>query len=226
MIKERRTSETAKVWYYRSGSAGSKLAPGDIPVDKIARARLLHITGITPALSPTAAEATQYAVDCARQAGTLVSFDLNYRSALWSRDDAGTAFRELIRQADIVFAGDDEAAIAVGAAGDALDLARRVAELGPSQVIIKLGAHGCAALADGRTYLQPAIPVRTLDTVGAGDAFVGGYLAELLNGEPVERRLLTAVKTGAYACLVSGDWEGMPRRGELDLLGASEPVSR
>jgi 2-dehydro-3-deoxygluconokinase len=226
MIKEHRTSETAKVWYYRSGSAGSRLAPADIPADRIARARLLHVTGITPALSPSAAAATQYAVDCARQAGTLVSFDLNYRSALWPREEAGKAFRELIRQADIVFAGDDEAAIAVGEAGDALALAGQVAELGPSQVIIKLGAAGCAALADGRTYRQPAIPIRALDTVGAGDAFVGGYLAELLAGEPVEQRLLTAVKSGAYACLVPGDWEGMPRRAELDLLGAPEPVSR
>jgi 2-dehydro-3-deoxygluconokinase len=101
-----------------------------------------------------------------------------------------------------------------------------VAGLGPSQVIIKLGAEGCVALADGRTYHQGAIPIRVLDTVGAGDAFVGGYLAELLNGESMEQRLLTAVKTGAYACLNSGDWEGMPRRTELTLLGAAEPVSR
>lgn len=226
MIKERRTSETAKVWYYRSGSAGSMLAPEDIPAEKIARARLLHLTGITPALSTVAAKAVQHAIDCAKQTGTLVSFDLNYRSALWSRDDAGIAFRRFIRQADVVFAGDDEAAIAVGTRADTLELAERVAELGPSQVIIKLGAEGCVALADGRTYHQAAIPIRVLDTVGAGDAFVGGYLAELLNGESMEQRLLTAVRTGAYACLNSGDWEGMPRRTELGLLGAAEPVSR
>lgn len=226
MIKERRTSETAKVWYYRSGSAGSRLAPEHIPADKIAHARLLHVTGITPALSETAAKATQYAIDCARDSGTLVSFDLNYRSALWSREAASDVFRRIISRADIVFAGDDEAAIAVGPAGDALELARKVGALGPAQVIIKLGADGCAALVDGAEYHQPAIPIRALDTVGAGDAFVGGYLAELLTGEPVQQRLLTAVKTGAYACLVSGDWEGMPRRSELLLLDAAEPVSR
>ncbi|MDQ0848205.1 2-dehydro-3-deoxygluconokinase [Arthrobacter sp. B3I9] len=226
MIKERRTNQTAKVWYYRSGSAGSGLAPEHIPADKISRARLLHITGITPALSDSAAKATQYAVDCAKDSGTLVSFDLNYRSALWSKEEASDVFRRLVSQADVVFAGDDEAAIAVGPAGDVRELARRVAELGPSQVIIKLGADGCAALVDGMEYRQPAIPIRAVDTVGAGDAFVGGYLAELLNGEPVQQRLLTAVKTGAYACLVSGDWEGMPRRSELPLLDAAEPVSR
>ncbi|MET3919219.1 sugar kinase [Arthrobacter sp. UYEF20] len=226
MIKERRTSRSVKVWYYRSGSAGSMLAPEDIPAEKIAQARLLHLTGITPALSPAAARATQYAVDSAKHAGTLVSFDLNYRSALWPKESAASAFRGLIRQADVVFAGDEEAAIVVGASEDPLELARRVAALGPSQVIIKLGAEGCVALVDGESYHQPAVAIQPLDTVGAGDAFVGGYLAEMLTGEPVQQRLLTAVKAGAYACLVSGDWEGMPRRAELELLDAAEPVSR
>jgi 2-dehydro-3-deoxygluconokinase len=226
MIKERRTAQSAKVWYYRSGSAGSKLVPEDVPAAKIARARLLHLTGITPALSHTAARATQHAIDCARQAGILVSFDLNYRSALWSRNDAADAFGKLIGQADIVFAGDDEAAIVVGPAGEPLELARRICALGPSQAIIKLGAQGCAALVDGEPYRQAAVPVQAVDTVGAGDAFVAGYLAELLHGEDVPQRLLTAVQAGAFACLVSGDWEGMPRRAELGLLDAADPVSR
>lgn len=226
MIKERRTNETAKVWYYRSGSAGSTLAPEHVPERKIADARLLHVTGITPALSRSAAAAVQSAIDCAKSAGTLVSFDLNYRSALWPKDAAAAVFEALVRQADVVFAGDDEAAIVVGEASDPLELAHRLAALGPAQVVIKLGAQGCVALVDGDEHQQDAIPVRAVDTVGAGDAFVGGYLADLLEGQPVRERLLTAVRTGAYACLVSGDWEGMPRRSELGLLGAAEPVSR
>lgn len=226
MIKERRTNETAKVWYYRSGSAGSRLGAEHLPERKIAAARLLHITGITPALSASAAAAVQAAVDCAKTAGTMVSLDLNYRSALWSKQAAAAAFQALVRQADVVFAGDDEAAIVVGEAADPLELARRLATLGPEQVVIKLGARGCVALIAGREYRQDAVPVRAVDTVGAGDAFVGGYLAELLDGQPAQQRLLTAVRTGAYACLVSGDWEGMPRRSELGLLDAAEPVSR
>ena len=226
MIKERRTNETAKVWYYRSGSAGSRLAPEDVPERKIAAARLLHLTGITPALSASAAAAVQAALDCAKASDTLVSLDLNYRSALWPREAAAKAFQALVRQADVVFAGDDEAAIVVGEAGGPLELARRLADLGPGQVVIKLGAQGCVALVDGQEYRQDAVPVRAVDTVGAGDAFVGGYLAELLDGRPVQERLLTAVRTGAYACLVSGDWEGMPRRPELELLEIAEPVSR
>ena len=68
--------------------------------------------------------------------------------------------------------------------------------------------------------------INAVDTVGAGDAFVAGYISDLLTGASVEDRLRTAVQTGAFACLVPGDWEGMPRRNELALLDASEPVTR
>ncbi|MET3720982.1 MULTISPECIES: sugar kinase [unclassified Arthrobacter] len=226
MIKERRTMDQLRVWYYRSGSAGSRLARTDIPAGRIANARLLHLTGITPALSPSAAQAAQHALDIARDAGVLVSFDLNYRAALWSADDAGKVFRSFITQADIVFAGDDEAAIAVGPAEDPLELARRVAALGPGQAVIKRGAAGCAAVIDGVEYSQDAVRVNAIDTVGAGDAFVAGYISDLLAGASVQERLLTAVRTGAFACLVPGDWEGTPRRHELALLDATEPVAR
>lgn len=226
MIKERRTVEATRVWYYRTGSAGSQITPEDIPAGKIAQARLLHLTGITPGLSTTAAQAVQYAMDCAKEAGTLISFDLNYRAALWSPEDAATTFHQLIRQADVVFAGDDEATMAVGKADHPLELAERLALLGPSEVIIKLGAAGCVALVENEAYEQAAVQVHAVDTVGAGDAFVAGYLSELLGGENVSQRLLTAVRTGAFACMVSGDWEGMPTRSELALLNAAEPVTR
>ncbi len=226
MIKERRTVSTQKVWYYRASSAGSRLSPADLPVEKIRRARLLHLTGITLALSESASATVDHAIELARGAGTVISFDVNYRSALWAPEVAGDAFRELARRADIVFAGDDEATLLVGPADDAVDLARKIAELGPAQVIIKLGERGCAALIDGVTYQTDAIAVDALDTVGAGDGFVAGYISELLAGAEPQTRLDTAVRVGALACLVPGDWEGMPRRAELGMLDSREPVTR
>jgi 2-dehydro-3-deoxygluconokinase len=156
----------------------------------------------------------------------LVSFDLNYRAALWSPEKAGEQFRRMITQADIVFAGDAEAAMAVGEADDPLELAGRIADISPAQAIIKLGAEGCVAVIDGESYAQEAITVNAVDSVGAGDAFVAGYVAELIAGRDAPTRLLTASRVGAFACLVPGDWEGMPRRSELGLLDAREPVSR
>lgn len=226
MIKERRIPQAVKVWYYRSGSAGSGLQPKDIPETAIKAAKVLHLTGITPALSESAAATTQHAIEIARKAGTTISFDLNYRAALWSRAEAGQAFNRIIRQANIVFAGDDEAAIAVGSAAGPVEYAERIAALGPEQVIIKRGASGCVALVDGTAYSRDAVRTSVVDTVGAGDAFVAGYISEFVRGRPVEERLTTAVRVGAFACTVPGDWEGLPQRHELDLLESTEPVSR
>jgi 2-dehydro-3-deoxygluconokinase len=226
MIKERRTMTMQKVWYYREGSAGSRLSPQDLPVDKIRRARLLHVTGITPALSESAAAAIDHAIETARDAGTVVAFDVNYRSTLWAPGAAGEVFRELAARADIVFAGHDEAALLVGPAEEPVELARKIADLGPAQVIIKLGERGCAAIIDGASYRVEAVAVDAVDTVGAGDGFVAGYLADWLEGAQPEARLDTAVRVGAFACLVLGDWEGMPRRAELAMLDSQEPVTR
>ena len=190
---------------------------------------MLHVTGITPALSTSAADAVRGAIRIARDAGVPVSFDVNHRAALWrDRDpgEPGELYRDIARQSTILFAGDDEARLLVPDIEDPLELASAVGELGPTQVVIKRGALGCAAIIDGHRYMQEAVPVTVVDTVGAGDAFVAGYLAELVAGENAATRLRTAVTAGAFACLSAGDWEGMPRRSELALLTAAEPVIR
>lgn len=211
MLKEHRTAGSTKVWYYRAGSAGSRLSASDLPTAHIEPSALLHMTGITPGISSNAAEAVHTSVAVARGAGVPVSFDLNYRSALWAPERAAREFERIIRSADIVFGGDDELALVVGEARGSRELAERVAALGARQIIVKLGARGCVALVDGEYAQRAAVPVTPVDTVGAGDAFVGEYLAERLAGVSLEGRLTTAVTAGAFACLVPGDWEGMPR---------------
>ncbi|HEY1531544.1 MAG TPA: sugar kinase [Galbitalea sp.] len=225
MIKEQRTATATRVQYYRAGSAGSRLCVEDLARADIPNASLLHVTGITPALSNGAHEAVLAAVSMARDAQVPVSFDLNHRSALWTNHPAAI-YSELASQADIVFAGDDEARILIPGAETPAELAAGIAALGPSQVLIKLGAEGCVAQIDGVAYTRDAVAVSVVDTVGAGDAFVAGYLAELLAGRSVEERLTTAVTVGAFACLASGDWEGFPTRDELGLLGRTDPVQR
>ncbi|MDQ0801383.1 sugar kinase [Arthrobacter sp. SLBN-112] len=225
MIKERRTPATQRVSYYRSGSAGSRITPENIDEQLVSGAALLHVTGITPALSPEAASTLRHAVEGARAHHVTVSFDLNYRGNLWSPESARSVYRDIIPLADIVFAGEDEAVIAVGA-GDPEELARRISALGPRQAVIKLGADGAIALIQDTIFRQSAVTVDTVDTVGAGDAFVAGYLAEFVTGRGPQERLNTAAATGAFACLVPGDWEGLPRRHELPMLQTREPVSR
>jgi 2-dehydro-3-deoxygluconokinase len=174
MLKERRTLSTQKVSYYRADSAGSRLTSEDLDPSVITGAAVLHVSGITPALSPSAASAVRDAIGIARSAGVPVSFDLNYRTNLWTAPDAGYSYRELIPLTDIVFAGDEEAALAVGPADDPVELAQRLAALGPSQAIIKLGSKGAVASIGGEIHHQSAVPIDPIDTVGAGDAFVAG----------------------------------------------------
>ncbi|WP_261375176.1 sugar kinase [Arthrobacter sp. KBS0702] len=226
MLKERRTVATQKVSYYRAGSAGSRLSSVDLDPLLIAGASILHVSGITPALSGSAAAAVRQAMELAREQGVTVSFDLNYRANLWSAAAAGQSYRALIPLADVVFAGDEEAALAVGSAEDPVELAKRLANLGPAQAVIKLGSEGAVASIDGEIFHQAAVPVQPVDTVGAGDAFVAGYLTELMAGSAPAQRLGLAAKTGAFACLAYGDWEGLPRREELGLLHQREAVTR
>ena len=167
----------------------------------------------------------QRAVAIARDAGVLVSFDVNHRATLWANDVAAPVYRQLAAASDIVFAGEDEARMLVGD-GTRRELAYRIAELGVSQVVIKLGEHGCFALVSGIEHEVAAIRVEAVDTVGAGDAFVAGYLAELLDDNGVPTRLHTAVRMGAFACLGPGDWESYPTRNEFGLFDGGDPVSR
>lgn len=225
MVKERRTGTATRVWYYRKGSAGAHFAIGDVPDEVWGAATLLHVTGITPALSDSAAKATVHYMEHARALGVPVSLDLNYRRALWTIEDARPVYRTLISLADVVFGGPDEAAIAVGD-GTPVELASRLCGSGPTEAVIKLAAAGAYALVDGHPYRRPAVPVAVVDSVGAGDGFVAGYLAERLAGRGPEERLQTATAVGAFACTVAGDWEGLPRRDELTLLTTQESVRR
>ncbi len=220
MLKTRRTETVGRVTYYRRGSAGSRLSPDDLPADAVRSAGVLHVTGITPALSDSARAATFAAVELARGAGVPVSLDVNHRAALWTAGEAGAVLRDLLPRVDVLFAGEDEVEL-LGVAGDPAEVAAKLAAAGPRQVVVKLGARGAVACVDGAAHVVPAHRVRAVDAVGAGDAFVAGYLAELLAGQGPERRLATAAACGAFAVTVPGDWEGLPGRRDLDLLAAA-----
>ncbi|KMS87739.1 hypothetical protein ACZ91_29660 [Streptomyces regensis] len=214
MVKERRTGTRTRVSYYRTGSAGSRLRPADVDETAVRRAGVLHLTGITPALSESAREAAFAAAETARDAGVPISFDLNYRRALWTPDEATAALRRLTSAATVVFATEDEARLLVDGS-DPAQLARALAALGPREVVIKLGGDGAVALVDGEIVTVPPRPTTVVDPVGAGDSFAAAYLAARLRGEPVRQQLDDAAMAGALTVAVTGDWEGLPDRSEL-----------
>lgn len=236
MIKERRTASTTRVHYYRSGLAGSLLEPGQVTAQDVVEAAWLHVTGISPALSASAAAAVETAVRLAGDVGTSVSFDVNYRRRLWAPAEARRRLRPLLERADIVFATGDEAAVLLGRdpavpdqrLDDESALAGLVAAT-DATVVLKRGIEGAVAAPAGpdRTVrvVQPAFPAVVSDPVGTGDAFVAGYLADAARGVDVAGALRTAAAVAAIAIGSDGDWEGLPTRAEVDaLLGADDIV--
>lgn len=203
----------ARVYYYRQGSAASRMGQGAFPAEYLEGARFLHITGVTPALSAACREFTVWAVAEAGRRGVRVSYDVNYRSKLWPADQARAFAESVLPLVSTLFLSDDEGGALWHADGEAL--ARSLASQGPGEVIVKRGASGCLAWLDGRTMASPAFPVTLVDPVGAGDAFAAGYLAASLWGLEGAERLRIANAMGAYSVFSRGDYEGLPARGEL-----------
>jgi 2-dehydro-3-deoxygluconokinase len=203
-----------RVYYYRSGSAAALLSPNAFDPSMLQGAAFLHLTGITGALSQECAEFLPWAATTARDAGVRVSYDVNYRSRLWEPSAAQAATEALLPLIDVLFVGHDEANALWGWETDtALE---QLSKIGPSEVILKLGADGCAAMINGEQLTSLGFPARQLDPIGAGDAFDAGYLAATLWGWAPEKRLRAANAMGAFCVQNLGDYEGLPNRRELD----------
>jgi 2-dehydro-3-deoxygluconokinase len=225
LVRERRTLGPTEVLYYRSGSAGSRLEPSDVERAAtgglFADARWLHVTGITPALSASAAAAVDLSIEHARAGGCTISLDINLRRKLWAVEDARPVLRALAEGADILFGSTDELAVLTerDPAPDPAELAASAMSLGPSLVVVKLGAQGALALERGLFPIwMPSIAAAVVDAVGAGDAFAAGFIAARLEGAPMQRALAVGNACGASAVAVVGDMAGLPDRRELDRL--------
>ncbi|WP_327637033.1 sugar kinase [Kribbella sp. NBC_00482] len=215
--------DITRVSYHRRGSAASTLTPDETTAAVTATTpTLLHVTGITPALSDTARAATLAAVRTAFAAGTQVSLDVNYRARLWSRAEAATALRELLPHVHTVFASDDELDLLTDAEDSVADLLRTV-----DTVVVTAGGKGAWSHTKGsvdapspevHTIHHPALPVTVVDSIGAGDAFVSGYLSATLDNLTPDARLTRASTSGAFCVTAYGDWESLPTRQDLTLL--------
>jgi 2-dehydro-3-deoxygluconokinase len=223
MFTERRTADLVRVEYRRERSAAAAMAPADVDAALAGGARVLHLTGITAALSPTARETVLHAARVARAAGAVVSLDVNYRSRLWSREAAREALVPLAGLVDVVVASDDE--LELVADGDEAAAVELLLSHGASHVAVKRGALGASLWTGGHRYDVPAVPVTAVDPLGAGDAFSAGLLSGMLDGLPAQQCLERGAVLGAFAVSSHGDWQGLPRREELPLLDGLRPGS-
>lgn len=177
----------AGVLYYRAGSAASRMDETLLQrIPSLRDVRLVHLTGITPALSPSCLELVRAVFYDADTYGTLVSFDVNHRPALWPAGQAPDRLRALADRSYIVFVGQDEAETLWGATTP-----EAVRDLlpNPAYVVIKEGPVGATEIGVDGSWHEPAPTVEVVEVVGAGDAFAGGYLAALLEDADSAERL-------------------------------------
>jgi 2-dehydro-3-deoxygluconokinase len=230
MFRELRELVPMEVIYHRAGSAASHLGVADVDgaAGLLRGARWVHLTGITPALSASAADAVRHAVDLAREGGATISLDLNIRRRLWSEVQAVPVLRDLARSCHVVLGGLDEIAVVGGLAatlqaGGHVDPGRAAASLlgdSTDRVVVKLGAAGALELRSDGSSIQSAgfaVP-HVVDPVGAGDAFTAGYIALTLEGAAAPLALRAANACGAAVVASVGDLAGLLTRTELATL--------
>ncbi|SCK14385.1 2-dehydro-3-deoxygluconokinase [Streptomyces sp. WMMB 714] len=226
----------AEVLYYRAGSAASAMSPRTVDVAAIDDTAVLHVSGITAALSEDCLELMRV-LTAPRAGRPLVSFDVNYRVGLWKRAGRDPAvLLDLARGCDLVFVGEDEAAAAWGVTDG--PAAVRAALPEPAVLIVKQGGKGATAFVRrggdgdggreagsggcGAEYVVtvPALRVDVVGPVGAGDGFAAGVISATLRGLPVRERLRHGHLTAAAALTVPGDLAEPPARPFADRLAA------
>ncbi|MEU6578414.1 sugar kinase [Streptomyces sp. NPDC046805] len=215
-LKGRAEVGDPEVAYFRRASAGSLLSPTAAATDRLTGARHLHLTGIPPALSPTARSFAFEALEQARAAGLSISFDPNLRPVLWpDRAEMVRVVNELASRADWVLPGLTEGRLLTGC-DDAAGIARFYQAAGARRVVVKDGARGAALLfEDDGCCVQPVFPVQSVDPVGAGDGFAAGLISAHLDALDAPESLRRAAAVGALATTRRGDSDGLPTRSGL-----------
>jgi 2-dehydro-3-deoxygluconokinase len=173
--------------YYRSESAARELSPSDL--QRIGRTDWIHVTGVTCAISPSAAALVDAALDGRTALGSRVSFDVNLRPTLWtSSSEAADHLLRAARRADLVLIGDDEAATLFDIT-DERSLADLILVRDDQELVLKRGPDPATLLTTAGVLTEPALPTDVVDATGAGDAFAAGYLGARCLGWPPPARL-------------------------------------
>jgi len=240
------SQRASKVTYDRAHSAIAGIKPGDIEWDKaFAGAKWFHWTGITPALSDSAAEVTREACIAAKKHGLTVSTDLNYRKKLWSREKAGQVMGGLMEFVDVCIANEEDAESVFGIKGAEVtsgqiehgqyeDVARQLTErFGFKQVAITLresfsaSHNGWSAMlyTGGKSHFSRRYDISIVDRVGGGDSFGGGLIYALLRGDGPDKAINFAVAASCLKHSISGDYNRVTLE-EVETLAGGDASGR
>ena len=210
-----------QVIYDRADSCAARLAPRDVAWETLLATRLLHLTGITPALSPSCHALTVEAMARARAASVPISFDVNYREKLWPADEAAATLLPLIAGVDLLFCGQGDAQRVFGCTSAPQAVLGQLAELsGAHTVVMSIGDGGVLAAVNSAVLAADAVPVGIVDRLGAGDALAAGVIDGWLDGD-LAAGLRRGVVLAALALSQHGDMV-VTTRGEMESLVAGQ----
>lgn len=210
-LERGKTPRGSQVIYDRQGSAASLMTPDQLPVHLFHEkgAKLLHLTGITPALSSGAAKTAYRALELALEAGWKISFDLNYRSKLWDVEAARRGCQPFIQAATIFLVPIRDAILFFGLPPQIspADACRELSRRYPATtIVITLGDEGAVACEHGsEPMLQAAYPAEEVDRLGAGDAFAAGFLHGYLDTGDIKHALRWGTAAAAVKYTIQGD---------------------
>ncbi|UJF36478.1 sugar kinase [Paenibacillus hexagrammi] len=208
MMREVLMGKTS-VYYYRKNSAASRMTPEHLDEAYIAQAKILHVTGITPALSESCKQTAIEAIRLARKHGVKVSFDPNLRLKLWSIEEARGVLLELAKEADYFLPGLDELKL-LYQTEDWDTIVTKLREL-PGISIVKGGEDETYVVDKESITAVPYFKAeQVVDTVGAGDGFCAGFLVGLVKGYDYAKAVRIGNLVGSLIVQAEGDWEGAP----------------
>jgi 2-dehydro-3-deoxygluconokinase len=208
--------------FYRRGSAASRLRPRDVPEDAIRAARVLHVSGISQAISDSACDAVFHAIAVAKGAGVAVSYDTNLRPALWPAARAAAVIHAAIARADLAFPSLEDARALTGLEAPEA-IATFYLRLGCPVVLVKCGAEGALVATPSRRERIAPHRVAAVDAIGAGDAFAGAFLARHVAGDDPFAAARYANAAAALTTTGYGAVAPIPRPAAVEALLRAAP---
>jgi len=205
--------------YRRAGSAASMLAPEDLPAGWVENAKLLHLTGITQAISRSAQDTVFDAIERARAAGTTITYDPNIRPALWPLHTARAIVRYTIPLCDIVLPNLDEGRLLTGYE-EPRAITQELLALGARVVVLKMGGSGAVVATPDEYIPVPTREVIAKDPTGAGDTFDAGFAVATVEGRPMAEAATFAAAAASQVVQGLGAVSPIPRRREADSIFA------
>ena len=226
-FKEIINEERINSYYYRHNSPTNVFKVEDIDEEYVKNSKVLHISGVFPAINDTNKDIVLQLVKLAKKNNVIVTFDPNIRLKLWSAETAKAVLQSFLPFVDVLITGEEEAELLLGSA-DIDKLVELGSNYGITHIVLKRGEKGAIGYKGGVIIdAAPVISTKIVDTIGAGDGFAAGYIYSLINDWSLEKSLGFANAVACYVIGVPGDNEGLPYLEDVKvILGEKEQISR